>query len=139
VIRAVLDTNVYVAAVLSRNGAPARLVNALAEGLYDAVTCPLLLEELEAVLSRPKIASRVTAETAREYCSWLGRVTLVEADPTNVPRVCADPNDDYLVALAATAAARVIVSGDAHLLDLAEGKTRAMSPAAFAQLVESLR
>jgi putative PIN family toxin of toxin-antitoxin system len=139
VIRAVLDTNVYVAAVLSRTGAPAQLVTALAEGLYDAVACPLLLGELEAVLSRPKIASRVTPETARDYLAWLSRVVAVEADPTPIPRVCADPGDDYLLALAVSGRAQVIVSGDAHLLDLTSAETRVMPPAAFAQLVESLR
>ena len=138
-IRAVLDTNVYVAAVLSRTGAPARLVSALAEGLFDAVACPRLLGELEAVLARPKIASRVAAETARGYLEWLGRVAVVEADPTHIPRVCADPEDDYVLALAVVARAQVIVSGDAHLLHLIGSEPRVMTPAAFADLVESLR
>jgi uncharacterized protein len=139
VIRAVLDTNVYVAAVLSRTGSPARLVSELAEGLYDAVVCPLLLDELEAVLSRPKIASRVSAETTRGYLEWLNRVAVVESDPTHIPRVCADPQDDYMLALAVSGRAQVIVSGDAHLLDLPVSEPRVMTPAAFAQLVESLR
>jgi len=139
VIRAVLDTNVYVAAVLSRTGAPARLISALSEGLYDAVVCPLLLDELETVLARPKIAARVAPETARDYLDWLGRVTAVEANPTFIPRVCADPGDDYVLALATSGRAQVIVSGDAHLLDLASPEPRVMTPAAFADLVESLR
>lgn len=33
-------------------------------------------------------------------------------DPPTVPPVCADPNDDYLFALADAADTRVIVSGD---------------------------
>ncbi len=99
-IRAVLDTNVYVAAVLSRTGSPSRLMSALAEGLYDAVVCPLLLDELESVLARPKIASRVSAGTSRDYLDWLSRVAVIEVDPTHVPRVCADPEDDYVLALA---------------------------------------
>ena len=138
-IRAVLDTNVYVAAVLSRTGAPARLVSALSEGLFDAVACPLLFGELKAVLSRPKIAARVTAETARDYLEWLSRVTVVEADPAYIPRVCADPGDDYVLALAASGRAQVVVSGDAHLLELVGAGPRVMTPAAFADLVESLR
>ena len=138
-IRAVLDTNVYVAALLSRSGSPARLVRALADGVYDAVVCPGLLAELEAVLARPKIAARVTSDDARDYIEWLKRVALVEPDPVDVAGISPDPDDDYLIALARESGARVIISGDMHLLGLEDTDPRVLSPAAFADLVDSLR
>jgi len=39
------------------------------------------------------------------------------ADPTDPPRVLRDPNDDYLLALAASSGAEAIVTGDKDLLD----------------------
>jgi len=139
VIRAVLDTNVYVAALLSRRGAPARLVSALGEGLFDAVTCPRQLAELAGVLARPKIAQHVSADTARDFMAWLERVAVMVPDPGDVPPVSPDPDDDYLIALARIGRARVIVSGDAHLLGVPDMEPRAIPPAEFAALVEGLR
>lgn len=138
-IRAVLDTNVYVAALLSRDGAPARLVRALAEGLFDAVVCPGLLTELDGVLARPKIARRIPEADARAYIAWLRRVAVVEADPGDIPAVSPDPDDDFILALAHESGAQVVVSGDEHLLGLTDAGIRILSPAVFADLVESLR
>lgn len=138
-IRAVLDTNVYVAALLSRSGSPARLVQALGDGVFDAIVCPRLLDELHGVLCRPKIAERVDSELADEFVRWLGRIAISVPDPVAVRPVSPDPDDDYLIALALIGRAEVIVSGDAHLLGLTAPAPRTLSPAAFAELVEALR
>jgi len=139
VIRAVLDTNVYVAALLSRTGAPARLVQGLGDGLFDAIVCPRLIAELSGVLARQKIAQHVAAEDAREFVSWLERVGAMVPNPGEIPAASPDPDDDYLIALARIGRAQAIVSGDAHLLDMASLEPRVLSPAAFATLVEGLR
>jgi hypothetical protein len=139
VIRAVLDTNVYVAALLSRRGAPARLVAALHEGLFDALTCPKQLAELTGVLARPKIARHVSTDTARDFVAWLERVAVTVPDPGDVAALSPDPDDDYLIALALIGRARVIVSGGAHLLQLKDASPPVISPAEFALLVEGLR
>lgn len=138
-IRAVLDTNVYVAALLSSAGAPARLVRALGDGLFDAIVCPRLLTELRGVLQRPKIAERVDMETASAVVRWLERVTIDVPDPDIIRSVSPDPDDDYLIALALIGRAQVIVSGDAHLLGLQDTTPRIVSPAVFADLVDGLR
>ncbi|MCA1705276.1 MAG: PIN domain-containing protein, partial [Actinobacteria bacterium] len=52
-MRAVLDPNVIISAVLSPGGAPARVMTAWLEGRYELVVSPLLLEELERALSYP--------------------------------------------------------------------------------------
>jgi hypothetical protein len=139
VIRAVIDTNVYVAALLSREGTPARIIGALADGLFDAIVCPRLLAELEGVLARPKIARHASPDIARGYVEWLTRVAIVEPDPVEVRQHSPDPDDDYLIALAVSGRAPVVVSGDAHLLDLDITEPRVLAPAAFASVVEGLR
>ncbi len=138
-IRAVLDTNVYVAALLSRDGAPARLVRGLGDGLFDAIVCPRLLGELSGVLARPRIAQRIDSATAGDFVLWLERVAVAQPDPDEILPVSPDPNDDYLVALALSGRAQVIVPGDAHLLGLTGTNPRVLSPAAFATLIEGLR
>ena len=138
-IRAVLDTNVYVAALLSRSGSPARLVQALGDGVFDAVVCPHLLDELVGVLRHPKIAEHVDTAVADEFVHWLGRIAITVPDPVTIRSVSPDPGDDYLIALALIGRAEVIVSGDAHLLELRDLTPRTLSPATFANLVEALR
>ncbi|MGH8909747.1 MAG: hypothetical protein ACRD0K_25460 [Egibacteraceae bacterium] len=53
-------------------------------------------------------------------------------DPEEHPAVTADPDDDYLVALAAAAHAALLVSGDHHLTDLkCFGDVRIVTPRGF--------
>ena len=61
-IAAVFDTNVVISGVLSPDGAPGKLLNAILDGLCQPVVTDSILAEYEAVLSRPKFrfpASRI--------------------------------------------------------------------------------
>jgi predicted nucleic acid-binding protein len=44
--RAVLDTNVYVSALLAPAGSPAQILERWADGEFDVIVSPLLLAEL---------------------------------------------------------------------------------------------
>lgn len=129
-LRAVLDPNVLVSGVLSRDGTPARVLLAWLEGDFELVVSPLLLAELERVLAYPKLASRLGPEDASDLLGLLRQLATCLEDPPDPPRwVPADPGDDYLVALARSAGA-VLVSGDGHLLELA-GRLPVLAPADF--------
>ncbi|GBC96990.1 hypothetical protein HRbin16_02806 [bacterium HR16] len=54
-MRVVVDTNVWVSALLNPHGSPARLVRAFRDGLFEAVASEPLLREIEAVVRRPRI------------------------------------------------------------------------------------
>jgi putative PIN family toxin of toxin-antitoxin system len=138
VLRAVLDTNVYVAGVLSSKGAPARLLDALADGAFDAVVCPLLVAELRGVLGRPRIAGRLEPDVAEGFVAWLELFSSAAPDPDPIEPVSPDPTDDYLVALAREARASFIVTGDAHLLGIGLREPAAVTPATFATLLEAV-
>jgi putative PIN family toxin of toxin-antitoxin system len=117
-VRAVLDPNVLISAVLSRTGAPAQLLARWLAGGFDLVVSPALLEELARALAYPKLSARIAPADAAAYVSLLRDRAEIAADPPNRPARSADPGDDYLIALAATQHA-VLVSGDRHLLALA--------------------
>ena len=119
-MRAVLDANVLVSALISRAGAPARLVELWLAGEFELVMCATLLDEMERTLAHPKIAGRVDADDAARFVRVLGELAEVVPDPVEPPQFhSVDPGDDYLLALAARE--RVpLVSGDAHVLALAE-------------------
>lgn len=129
-MRAVLDPNVLVSAVLSPRGAPGSILRAWHDGRFDMVVSPALLEELERVLAYPKLRKRVSEAEARRYLDRLARDGETAMDPPGPPKVRSDdPDDDYLIALAQDARA-AIVSGDRHLLDLA-GRIPVCSPRAW--------
>jgi len=129
-VRAVLDPNVVISALLSPLGAPARTIRAWIHGEFELVVSPLLLEELDRALAYPKLRKRIGRDDAVRVTAWLASMATVAADPDDPPIVRSpDPGDDYLIALAASERA-LLVSGDAHLLGL-EGRIPVMSPARF--------
>jgi len=135
VVRAVLDPNVIISALLSPSGSPARVVQAWLAGDYELVVSPLLLGELERALGYPKLRERVTEAETQEVIELLRRGADLRDDPTRPPSVRSpDPGDDYLVALAAANQA-LIVSGDGHLLGLSDDMP-VYAPAVFLALIE---
>jgi uncharacterized protein len=137
-VRAVLDANVLISAILSPRGAPARLLLAWQAGVFDLVVSPALLAELRRALAYPKLERLVPAADADAFVEWIGRSALLGADSEAEPPVRAvDPADDYLIALAAAERA-VLVSGDAHLTVLAD-RFPVRTPASFLASLESWR
>ena len=129
-MRAVLDANVLISALLSRNGSPARVLRAWLDGAFELVVSSQLLSELERALTYPKLRGRVEPSEGGELVELLRRGAQLHDDPEDPPGIRSpDPGDDYLIALAETAQA-VIVSGDGHLLGLA-GRLPVFSPAEF--------
>ena len=135
-MRAVLDANVIISAVLSPTGSPAKVFRAWLDGAYELVVSPRLLDELARALAYPKLRARVLGVEAGELIELLRNGADVRADPTSPPPVrSADAGDDYLIALAASSQA-VIVSGDRHLLVLGP-EVPVFSPAAFLAEIET--
>jgi len=135
-LRAVLDPNVIISAVLSPSGAPARVVRHWLDGAYELVVSPMLLDELSRALAYPKLRKRISAAEAEELLHLLQSDADVVQDPTGAPPVRSpDPDDDYLIALAASAQA-VLVSGDTDLLGL-DDDIPASSPADFLRRLEA--
>ena len=135
-MRAVLDANVLISAILSPRGTPARIVLAWQAGAFDLVVSPALLAELRRALAYPKLERLVPPADADSFVAWIGRSALLAADPGGEPPAHAvDPADDYLIALAAVERA-VLVSGDAHLTVLAD-RFPVRTPAEFLASLEA--
>ncbi len=119
-MRLVLDTNVVLSGLLWR-GTPYHLLEAIRQQpslkIYSSAA---LLEELADVLTRRSATKRLALidKSVREVLAdYVEAVELIE--PIEVPRVVPnDPDDDHVLAAAATAHADCIVSGDSDLLSL---------------------
>jgi len=129
--RVVLDTNVYVSALLAPAGSPAQILESWGDDQFDVIVSPLLLAELEHVLRRRKFSNSIPAVQVDALLSSLSEDGVEVADPQAQPGATPDPGDDYLVVLAQTADADCIVSGDAHLTQLIDPRPPVLSPREF--------
>jgi len=115
-LRAVLDTNVLVSAVIS-DGKPRQLLRKGIENRFTIVTSDLILKELAQVLRRPKF------ETERDEINRIVLTLMQSADVVSVESnfkvVSRDRKDDAIINAAYDARADIIVTGDHHLLELA--------------------
>jgi uncharacterized protein len=118
-MRLVLDTNI-VASGLLWDGTPARLIDAVQAGGIEIYTSRILLAELARVLKRAKFAKTVAASGLGIEGLVLGYAELaLLVEPLPIPpTIITDPDDDHVLACALAADARLIVSGDKHLLGL---------------------
>jgi predicted nucleic acid-binding protein len=119
--------------VASRTGAPAELVRRWLAGEFELVASAALLAELERALRYPKLVARIAAADAAACVSLMRDRAEIASDPADPPRRSPDPDDDYLPALAEAERA-VLVSGDRHLLGLAD-RMPVRSARAFVELL----
>jgi putative PIN family toxin of toxin-antitoxin system len=127
---------VIISGVLARDGAPARVLAAWGEGAFELIVSPALFAELIRAFSYPKLRGRMDPEDGASLLGWLGRLATHAQDAETAPSRSADPADDYLIALAAANDA-LLVSGDKHLLDLAN-ELPILPPARFLELIDSI-
>jgi hypothetical protein len=133
-MRVVLDTNVLISAFISAKGAPARIFDLWQAGELEIVTAQEALDELQGVLTYPRVSRRLrfSAEQLQEFLLLLREHALFLEDLSITAVITADPDDDIFLALALASNAQYIVSGDGHLLDVGVYQGIAVvTPAAF--------
>jgi len=123
-----------VSGLINPFGAPARVIQAVAERRVTAVVSDHLLDELATVLVRPKFRRWVSVEDSLAFVEALRNNADVYGPSDPSPQPVRDPDDAYLVALAEATDA-VIVTGDNDLL--AAGLSQpALSPRALLERLE---
>ncbi len=128
----VLDTNVLISALLF-GGPPRAILEMILAGSVDCSLSLPILEELRGVLHRPKFG--LSSEQAMAVVEELSALCAIVAPSEQISAIRADPDDDRILECALEARAGIIISGDAHLLDLGvyEG-IHIMKPSEFLQM-----
>ncbi len=135
VIRAVLDTNIIVSALLF-SGAPSQLVPAWQAGRLKPVLSADILDEYLRVLAYPKFKLTDTEIRSLIENDLLPFVETVQPKPVTVPAL-RDSDDLKFIACAKQAAVRWLVSGDDDLLSLNKvGTTEIVSVTTFLKLLK---
>jgi len=89
------------------------------------------MRELEQVLLRPRFRRWVPEDDVAEFVQAIRTQADFEPDPPWIESISSDPADDYLVALAISAGAHVLVSGDRDLTELKEIRPPVRTPREF--------
>jgi putative PIN family toxin of toxin-antitoxin system len=138
-MRAVVDTNILVRAVLQPQGAAGPVLLRMRRGDYVLLYAEPLLEERVDVLGRQRIRDTygVTDQDIRTVVALI----LLRGESVQVEErivACRDPRDDKFLEVAVAGKADAIVSGDEDLLVLHPyAGIPILSPAAFLRMLEA--
>ena len=137
-LRAVLDANVYVSAVIRPEGPPGRIIERfLREAAFEIVVSSAIVEEVLRALAYPKVRKHIRGHVDPEL--WFEDIVVLAqfvAGEREKRGVSEDPDDDKYIAAAVEGRAAFVVSGDPDLLAINEYEgLRFVSPRAFLRLL----
>lgn len=139
-IRAVLDANVFVTALIKPEGPPGRIcVELLEREAFALILSAAIVDEVRRTLDDLRVR-RYLRLTSREVEAWVASLQSVAEmveGRLSVSVVADDPDDDMYFAAAVEGNADVVVSGDRHVLEVKQfERIRVLTPRAF---LEKLR
>ena len=119
-MRAILDTNVLVSAVLSRESPPSAILQAWHEDRFQLVASAPLMNEFLEILDRPCIANRLgwSADERRLFLDAFDKSAIVVAPDFELHIVDEDQDDNRVLEAAQAAKVDHVVSENRHLVHL---------------------
>jgi putative PIN family toxin of toxin-antitoxin system len=135
-VKVVLDANVLISSLLTRRGQGARIVQAWRDGLFELRITDGIVDEVAAVLRRPKLVSRyrLQDENVVAFLEELRLATTAESEPELPLPEVRDASDVHVVNAGVTLNADLVVTNDDDLLSLGE-----FSGIPFVRLADFLR
>lgn len=139
-LRAVLDGNVYVSAIIRPEGLPGQIIERfLRASAFDLVMSPAIRDEVLGALAYPKVRKSLKRDVDPDL--WFEDIVLLArmvAGDHHVTGVSEDPDDDIYIGAALEGRCSYIVSGDPHLLTIGEHEAvRVVTPRTFMTLLST--
>lgn len=134
-MRAVIDTNIIIRAVIKPRGTVGPVLERLRNGEFTAIYTESILEEMLAKLALPRIREKYQIGDD-DVESLLGLLALRGelVNPSRSVRACRDPDDDMFIEAALEGNAEWVVTGDRDLLSLEKFEgVRFVTPRTFLQ------
>jgi putative PIN family toxin of toxin-antitoxin system len=136
----VLDTNVIVSGTIVKKGIPFEILTAWREREWNLVISEHILDEVQRVLSLPKIsrAYALTSQDITDVVRLLRSRTIIVPGRLGIPPTARDPEDDHFLACAVEGQADYVVTGDHDLLGLGRyQEVPIITPAAFSAILKT--
>lgn len=111
-----VDTNVFISALLILKGNPAKIIDSWIEDKYTLILSEFIVEEIIKVLHKKGIQ----VSKIEELLSLMSRKALMFIPKEKISAIKDDPSDNKFLECAISGKADYIVSGDKHLLGLKE-------------------
>ncbi len=140
-LKAVLDTNLFISALLTTKGNPAKIINRWKAGFFDLVISLPILKEIQRVILYPKIKKRLnwTEVETSEFLLGLAQFGIMVSGESKVDVIKEDPTDNKYLACAQEGQADYIVTGDQHLLKQGRYKgTKIVTPKEFVDILRKV-
>lgn len=136
-MRVILDTNILLSALLTRDTPPDHLYEEWRQGRFELVSTEQQIEELRAVTRRPFFQARLKPSEIGRMINDIRRLAVICDDLPEVRR-SPDPADAFLLALCEAAQADFLATGDkSHLLALdRHDRTRIVSACSLVDLLD---
>ncbi len=139
-IKAVLDTNVLVSAMLRPLGKPAQIIEHQ-PSRFELFLSESILDETREVLQRKRIQKKdpITKQAIEAFFVRLrsASIMVIVVDIENI--ITEDPPDNVVLACAVQSNADYLVSGNLHFLNLKEYRNiKMVTPAQFLEILNSL-
>jgi putative PIN family toxin of toxin-antitoxin system len=137
-MRAVLDANQFISAVLVPVGHPAQILDAWRQNQLEILVSPAILAETRRVLLYPRLQRRHGWDEAQvdAFLEGLLSSAILTSGDTDIRDVVDDPTDNKYLACALEGHADYIITGDQHLLRLDPWRgIRIVPPAVFLDTV----
>jgi putative PIN family toxin of toxin-antitoxin system len=117
-MRVVIDTNILISGLISKEGIPGDIINAWFGKKFILVSSEWQISEIRRVSHYPRVRRRIEPHEVGDVISGIRAVgIMVEALPK--VDVSTDPDDNFLLASAIAGEADYLISGDKrHILGL---------------------
>jgi uncharacterized protein len=138
VVRALVDTNVLVSALISRFGSSKQIVDAWHAGTFELITAPAVIAEAARALRYDRVMKRynLSEESVEALLASLWSDASIVGDPVAIEAICADPNDDFLLAICRDSGADYLVTGDRLVREVGVyGRTQIVTPRRFIEVL----
>src|ERR1700733_393439 len=111
-VRAVLDTNVFIAGLINPKGSPGHVLKMARKQSFQLVSSEAINEEILDVISRPKFKDKFHLEASLFDIAFVLWETAELAINPPLIKLSSDPDDDKFLAAAVGGKADYLVTGD---------------------------
>lgn len=140
-MKVIVDTNVALSGLLWQ-GPPNQILKWARDEVLEVVVCEETVAELKRVLGYRRFSKRLMElqTSPGDATAYYMNLALFVPTPENLPdQIREDPFDNLFLALASENNARLIISGDHHLLELkAYSNIQIVTPSEACQVIERL-
>jgi len=131
--RIVVDTNVMISFLIGRR--LKKLKDKLTDSTIKLIVTEQLIQEFRQVTARPKFSKYFKKQDVNDFINLILIIGLT-FELQDIPDVCRDSKDNFLLSLCSIGGAHFLVTGDKDLLELIEYKgTKIISPGEFEKIL----